>query len=170
MKRFGISEDNVLGHNEFANTSRFNHSSNTCPGMDMNLFRRGLATVVAVVDEPVYAGREHVVVAGDTLGRIARDNHTTVEALAELNGIENVDLIRVGQVFRLHNAGSGINVGDIVRVRNDATHWATGERIAGWVRGQEFEVVQVQKGGNEVLLGGVMSWIGIKDIIYSRNS
>src|SRR5690625_1267867 len=29
----------VRGHNEFPNTSRFNHSSNACPGINMNDFR-----------------------------------------------------------------------------------------------------------------------------------
>jgi LysM repeat protein len=40
---------------------------------------------------------EYKVASGDTLSRIARDNGTTVDALAELNGIEDVDSIAVGQ-------------------------------------------------------------------------
>jgi len=139
----------------------FNHRSNTCPGMNMNLLRGGL---VAAVEVPAVESRVHVVVAGDTLERIARDNHTTVAELAAMNGIENVNLIRVGQRLKLPESSSGISVGDIVRVRKDATHWATGERIAGWVLGNEFEVLQVRNGGREVLLGGVMSWISVKKV------
>jgi len=97
-------------------------------------------------------------------GQIARDNNTTVDELAVLNGIENVNLIRVGQVLRLPDGGNGISIGDVVRVREYAIHWATGERIASWVLEQEFEVVQVRNDGMEILLSGVMSWINISDI------
>ena len=40
---------------------------------------------------------EYKVASGDTLSKIARDNNTTVNALAELNNIENVDSLAVGQ-------------------------------------------------------------------------
>lgn len=63
--RFNVTADNVLGHNEFANVAGFNHRSNTCLGMDMNLLR---GEMVTIVDGPVNASREHVVVASDTLG------------------------------------------------------------------------------------------------------
>ena len=42
---------------------------------------------------------EYVVVAGDTLGKIAKDTGTTVEVLAKVNGIENVDLIDIDQIL-----------------------------------------------------------------------
>lgn len=45
------------------------------------------------------AYEEYTVVAGDTLGKIAKDTGTTVEVLAKVNGIENVDLIEVGQIL-----------------------------------------------------------------------
>lgn len=32
----------ILGHNEFPNTSRYNHKSNSCPGIDMDEFRKYL--------------------------------------------------------------------------------------------------------------------------------
>jgi LysM repeat protein len=38
---------------------------------------------------------------GDTLSAIAARYGTTVQAIAELNGIENPSLIRVGQVLRI---------------------------------------------------------------------
>ncbi|MBO4358369.1 MAG: LysM peptidoglycan-binding domain-containing protein [Erysipelotrichaceae bacterium] len=40
---------------------------------------------------------KYIVVKGDTLGRIARDNDTTVEFLAKVNDIENVNLIEIDQ-------------------------------------------------------------------------
>jgi murein DD-endopeptidase MepM/ murein hydrolase activator NlpD len=48
------------------------------------------------------AGATYTVVSGDTLGKIASRNGTTVKALAELNKIKNVNLINVGQVLKLN--------------------------------------------------------------------
>jgi lysophospholipase L1-like esterase len=45
--------------------------------------------------------RSHVVERGETLGRIAQRYGTTTRALAELNGISNPNLIRVGQRLQL---------------------------------------------------------------------
>ena len=42
---------------------------------------------------------KYKVVKGDTLGKIAKENGTTVEFLAKVNDIENVDLIEVDQVL-----------------------------------------------------------------------
>ena len=41
----------------------------------------------------------YVVVKGDTLGKLARDYGTTVETLAKVNNIPNVDLIEIDQVL-----------------------------------------------------------------------
>lgn len=46
-------------------------------------------------------GRTYTVVSGDTLGRIAQKYGTTVDALAKLNDIANVNLIYVGQVLKI---------------------------------------------------------------------
>ena len=41
VNRFpNVTFDRVLGHNEFPNTARFNHRSNSCPSMNMNNIRR----------------------------------------------------------------------------------------------------------------------------------
>ena len=42
LDEFNLTIDDVLGHNEFSNTSRFNHSSNICPGIDMKKVRDNL--------------------------------------------------------------------------------------------------------------------------------
>lgn len=41
--------------------------------------------------------KKYVVVKGDTLGKIAAENNTTVELLAKVNNIENVNLIEIDQ-------------------------------------------------------------------------
>jgi len=53
------------------------------------------------VKNPVVDKFSYVVVAGDTLYKIALANSTTVEALQKLNGIKNVDLLVVGQVLKI---------------------------------------------------------------------
>ncbi|MBP1967961.1 N-acetylmuramoyl-L-alanine amidase CwlA [Virgibacillus natechei] len=39
MSRFGLDVGDVLGHNEFSNTNGYSHSSNSCPGIDMDKVR-----------------------------------------------------------------------------------------------------------------------------------
>ncbi|MFA1821147.1 N-acetylmuramoyl-L-alanine amidase [Virgibacillus oceani] len=43
MERFNLKVSDVLGHNEFADTSRYKHSTNTCPGISMNAVRNKLS-------------------------------------------------------------------------------------------------------------------------------
>ena len=55
--------------------------------------------VKKTVDKP--APKVYTVKSGDTLGKIAKANKTTVAALQKLNGIKNANLIRVGQKIKL---------------------------------------------------------------------
>jgi murein DD-endopeptidase MepM/ murein hydrolase activator NlpD len=43
----------------------------------------------------------HIVKSGDTLGRIAINNHTTVSKLCQLNGIKSTSTLRIGQRIRI---------------------------------------------------------------------
>lgn len=54
---------------------------------------------VKKVDKP--APKVYTIKSGDTLGKIARANKTTVAALQKLNGIKNANLIKVGQKIKL---------------------------------------------------------------------
>lgn len=54
------------------------------------------------------AGSTYVVRSGDTLNAIANRYNTTVKRLADLNGISNINLIRVGQVLRLSGTSNGV--------------------------------------------------------------
>lgn len=56
--------------------------------------------VTGWIEKP-YAVILYTVKAGDTLSKIAKAHGTSVKKLAELNSIQNVDLIRVGQVLKI---------------------------------------------------------------------
>jgi LysM repeat protein len=53
-------------------------------------------------------GTTYTVKSGDTLSKIAAKFKTTVAALAALNGIQNVNVIRVGQVLKISGGGSSV--------------------------------------------------------------
>lgn len=62
-------------------------------------------------EKPPKAGtseQTYKVKSGDTLSKIARNYKTTVKALADLNNIENPDLIRTGQILRI--PGSSVSL------------------------------------------------------------
>lgn len=67
---------------------------------------------------------KYTVVAGDTLGKIAARNGTTVAALAEINGISNANLIRVGQVVYLTAAAAACGKLERLGVINSPDYWA----------------------------------------------
>ena len=52
---------------------------------------------------------EYIVKAGDTLSKIAKDKNTTVDAIAALNELTNVNLIRVGQVLKIPGDNSPVH-------------------------------------------------------------
>ena len=66
-----------------------------------------VATVVETAPAPA-AERMHVVVKGDTLGKIAKANGVTAAALAKANGIDGT-MIRIGQKLKIPEAaGAGM--------------------------------------------------------------
>ena len=54
-------------------------------------------------------GESHLVVRGDTLGRIARRCGATVAAIARASGVANPDLIRVGQRLTIPGRAHGVS-------------------------------------------------------------
>lgn len=74
---------------------------------------------------------------------------------------KNKNLIYVGQVLKLPGT-KGFCVGCRVRVNKSATHYATGQKIASFVKGSEYKVIQV--GSGKCLLGGIMSWVNNSDL------
>lgn len=74
---------------------------------------------------------------------------------------KNKNLIYVGQVLKLPGT-KGFCVGCRVRVNKSATHYATGQKIASFVKGSEYKVIQV--GTGKCLLGGIVSWVNNSDL------
>lgn len=105
--------------------------------------------------------KTYTVKSGDNLTKIANKFETTVQVLVDLNNIKNKNLIYVGQVLKLPGT-KGFCVGCRVRVNKSATHYATGQRIASFVKGSEYKVIQV--GSGKCLLGGIMSWVNNSDL------
>lgn len=107
------------------------------------------------------SSQTYTVKAGDNLTKIAKKYGTTVQVLVDLNNIKNKDLINVGQVLKLPGTKS-FCVGCRVRVNKSATHYATGQKIASFVKGSEYKVIQV--GTGKCLLGGIVSWVKNEDL------
>lgn len=111
--------------------------------------------------EATTTAKTYTVKSGDNLTKIAHKFGTTVQVLVDLNNIKNKNLIYVGQVLKLPGT-KGFCVGCRVRVNKSATHYATGQKIASFVKGSEYKVIQV--GSGKCLLGGIMSWVNNSDL------
>lgn len=111
--------------------------------------------------EATTTAKTYTVKSGDNLTKIANKFGTTVQVLVDLNNIKNKNLIYVGQVLKLPGT-KGFCVGCRVRVNKSATHYATGQKIASFVKGSEYKVIQV--GTGKCLLGGIVSWVNNSDL------
>ncbi len=60
------------------------------------------------------------------------------------------------------STNSTIKIGDKVKVKTTATHYATGQSIASFVKGSTYEVTKVD--GNKLLLSDITSWVGDYDV------
>lgn len=103
----------------------------------------------------------HTVKSGDSLSAIAKKYGTTVQVLVDLNGIKDKNLIYVGQKIKLPTS-QGFVEGCRVRVSKSADRYATGEKIASFVKGSTYKVIQV--GAGKCLLGGIVSWVKNEDL------
>ena len=57
---------------------------------------------------------------------------------------------------------SSISVGDKVKVKTTATHYATGQSMASFVKGSTYEVTRID--GNKLLLADIVSWVWDYDV------
>ena len=58
--------------------------------------------------------------------------------------------------------GNEKQVGMTVKVNFSASNYATGEAIPQWVKGTSYPIIE--KSGDKVLLGGIMSWLSVYDV------
>ena len=92
----------------------------------------GLAVVLAFLAPSLTFAQEtttYTVKAGDTLSEIAETHNTTVEKLAELNNIENIDLIFVDQVLIIDGPAVAVAATTSTTYEAPATTEATTEAV-----------------------------------------
>lgn len=63
---------------------------------------------------------------------------------------------------------TGFKVGDKVKVKTTATHYATGQSIKSFVKGSTYEVTKVD--GNKLLLSSIDSWVWDYDVENASGS
>ena len=100
--KFTVTEGNMSGGKVGKRTMAVNGKyirGFICPDFAAIAKKISAAEAPAAPQATPQAVTSHTVVAGDTLGKIAKKYGATVEALAEINGIKNPNLIYAGEVF-----------------------------------------------------------------------
>lgn len=95
-----------------------------CPDFASIAKKISAAEAPAVPQETPQIVTSHTVMAGDTLGKIARKYGTTVADLAKINGIKNPNLIHVGQIIYLTAAAAATAKLARLGVINSPEYWA----------------------------------------------
>lgn len=124
----------------------------------------GLVKLFNLKKNSTPSGITHIVQAGDTLWGISQKYGVTIEQIKEANGLIS-DTIYVGQKLIIPIGGSDVRdfkVGDKVKIKSSATHYATGQTIPNWVKGQTYTIQQVKS--DRVLLKEIISWVFKKDV------
>ena len=124
----------------------------------------GIVKVFNLKKNSTPSGITHIVQAGDTLWGISQKYGVTIEQIKEANGLTS-DTIYVGQKLIIPIGGSNVKdfkVGDKVKIKSSATHYATGQTIPNWVKGQTYTIQQVKS--DRVLLKEIISWVFKKDV------
>ena len=112
-------------------------------------------TAAALISEQPDGYIEYTVKPGDTLSSIAREYGTTWKALADYNGLQNPNLIIIGQIIRIP-VSSEICVGDVVRIKEDKdTYFPGGNPFSKWVKDYDYVVSKTADSrGNPVYRNG----------------
>lgn len=76
--------------------------------------------------------------------------------------VEYLGLKKVSNNNSTSNTSTSFKVGDKVKVKTTATHYATGQSIANFVKGSTYEVTKVD--GNKLLLSDITSWVWEYDV------
>ena len=114
----------------------------------------------------------YTVKKGDTLSAIAKKYGTTYQKLAQYNGIENPNLIHVGQKIRIPGTGATpkeVTEGCKVTIREGAVYGGLsthrGKAVPEYVyaNGRQYTVkdIDTHKGVKEALLKEINSWVAL---------
>lgn len=114
----------------------------------------------------------YTVKKGDTLSAIAKKYGTTYQKLAQYNGIENPNLIHVGQKIRIPGTGATpkeVTEGCKVTIREGAAYGGLsthrGKSVPEYVyaNGRQYTVkdIDTHKGVKEALLKEINSWVAL---------
>lgn len=93
-----------------------------------NLIYAGATLIVPTSDPSDTTTQIYVVQYGDTLSQIALEYGTTVENLAAINNIQNVNLIYIGQIIKIPSSGYDMSHRLYVVKRGD-TLWGISRRF-----------------------------------------
>jgi N-acetylmuramoyl-L-alanine amidase len=124
----------------------------------------GLVKLFNLKKNSTPSGITHIVQAGDTLWGISQKYGVTIEQIKEANGLTS-DTIYVDQKLIIPIGGSDVRefkVGDKVKIKSSATHYATGQNIPSWVKNKTYTIQQVKS--DRVLLKEIVSWVYKKDL------
>lgn len=105
--------------------------------INTNLFKRyaSLGMILVMLGAPqLVKGEEHVVKRGETLTEISQMYYGTItlyDELAEYNGIENQDLIRIGQIIEIPDRKYLDDIIDYYVVKRGDTLWQISQKYYG---------------------------------------
>ena len=152
--------DNVTDANKLKDPAYINRIARG----HVNGLARAFGLKSKAVPQPApQTGDIYIVQPGDTLWGIAKKYGMTVAELKSLNGLTS-DIIHPGDVLKVKKSTgtTDFKVGQKVKVKSSATHYATGQSIPSWVKGNMYTIQQVKP--DRVLLKEIVSWVYKSDV------
>ena len=143
-------------------------------GKSMDTFRSDVSkamTPAQVKPQPPVSGKTYTVVKGDTLSEIAQKYGTTVDTLAQLNGIKDPNLIVVGQVIKLPGSTTGFTPYTVkvtvteLRIRSGP---GTDTEAQGFIEPGVYTIVEEQGGPGAKRWGKLKSGAGWISLDYAE--
>lgn len=143
-------------------------------GKSMDIFRADVSkamTPAQVKPQPPVSGKTYTVVKGDTLSEIAQKYGTTVDTLAQLNGIKDPNLIVVGQVLKLPGSTTGFTPYTVkvtvteLRIRSGP---GTDTQAQGFIEPGVYTIVEEADGPGAKRWGKLKSGAGWISLDYAE--
>lgn len=143
-------------------------------GKSMDTFRSDVSkamTPAQVKPQPPVSGKTYTVVKGDTLSEIAQKYGTTVNTLAQLNGIKDPNLIVVGQVLKLPGSTTGFTPYTVkvtvteLRIRSGP---GTDTQAQGFIEPGVYTIVEEADGPGAKRWGKLKSGAGWISLDYAE--